>query len=584
MNRIFLPSILIVAAQMAFAIGDDFGDMDNSQNGAANNFYSNSTSESQNENEYENEYENNNYENGENENAEENYENNGANNYGNNSNEEYFNNGSYDGNLKALPNASVPPSANSSMNNLNMNSNSQIPTENTFTNQLAPINNTAPVNNAGNTPPMNAQASESSMNAIGTENTVAPMNTPIVNEAPVLNEMPLLNEAPSLEASANSFPVAKPQKLKGRQLSAAEQRYANSAKNSLPNLIPGTAPEEYYVQPRDNLWDISAQFTGDAYWWPRLWALNPSVGNNPNLIYPGMKLVFYPSDGQNAPDFAVSDKGDLLLPAGGPSLINSKALDAVVFNAIPPSDSVPVEKMGEIVDASSLPSDSSFIESVGGFAVLSSYMVEVPGFVSQSEPENFGEIESVDGTQLIPLAKDTAYARFDDDVQPGSRFLTVRKAALTEQDIYVYTGAINVVRKNNNGVYSVLVENSSLGVSSGDKIVPLKNLMRSLDPNSQANSARISSKVIATNSYPGFIAAQGTMLFLEKDDESGARPGEDLNLYMPVGGMVGFENTDLLGKLAGRARIIDITEESMVAIVLEAQSEISVGAQTWPEF
>jgi hypothetical protein len=45
-------------------------------------------------------------------------------------------------------------------------------------------------------------------------------------------------------------------------------------------------PEMYQVQRGDTLWEISGQFFGDPYVWPRLWAMNPSI-TNPHWIYPG---------------------------------------------------------------------------------------------------------------------------------------------------------------------------------------------------------------------------------------------------------------------------------------------------------
>ncbi|MEK7163994.1 MAG: LysM peptidoglycan-binding domain-containing protein [Patescibacteria group bacterium] len=49
---------------------------------------------------------------------------------------------------------------------------------------------------------------------------------------------------------------------------------------------------EYVVKAGDSLWKIALEQTGSGYNWVKIYQLNKSlVGNNPNLIYPGQKLV-----------------------------------------------------------------------------------------------------------------------------------------------------------------------------------------------------------------------------------------------------------------------------------------------------
>ena len=61
--------------------------------------------------------------------------------------------------------------------------------------------------------------------------------------------------------------------------------------------IAETAPERYTVKRGDTLWDISAMYLQDPWYWPEIWYVNPNIAN-PHLIYPGDVLYFSYVDGK----------------------------------------------------------------------------------------------------------------------------------------------------------------------------------------------------------------------------------------------------------------------------------------------
>jgi hypothetical protein len=61
--------------------------------------------------------------------------------------------------------------------------------------------------------------------------------------------------------------------------------------------IAESAPERYVVKKGDTLWDISAMYLKDPWYWPEIWYVNPNIAN-PHLIYPGDVLYFSFVDGK----------------------------------------------------------------------------------------------------------------------------------------------------------------------------------------------------------------------------------------------------------------------------------------------
>jgi hypothetical protein len=66
---------------------------------------------------------------------------------------------------------------------------------------------------------------------------------------------------------------------------------------SRPVPLADGHPDEYVVQVGDTLWDISATFLKDPWYWPEVWYVNPQIAN-PHLIYPGDVLALVIIDGQ----------------------------------------------------------------------------------------------------------------------------------------------------------------------------------------------------------------------------------------------------------------------------------------------
>jgi hypothetical protein len=78
----------------------------------------------------------------------------------------------------------------------------------------------------------------------------------------------------------------------------------------------GQAPETYVVRPGDTLWNLSQRFLNNPWYWPRIWSYNQQL-DNPNWIYPGSQIRFYPGSDVPIPPPPDEDDPDFEDLVGG---------------------------------------------------------------------------------------------------------------------------------------------------------------------------------------------------------------------------------------------------------------------------
>lgn len=107
------------------------------------------------------------------------------------------------------------------------------------------------------------------------------------------------------------------------------------------------APARYVVQRGDTLWDISAKFLRDPWFWPEIWYVNPQV-ENPHLIYPGDELALVWIDGQ--PRVTLARGGDVRLSPRVRSNPLSESIQAIPYDKVAAFMSRPTVLAKEDVD------------------------------------------------------------------------------------------------------------------------------------------------------------------------------------------------------------------------------------------
>ena len=131
-------------------------------------------------------------------------------------------------------------------------------------------------------------------------------------------------EAPAGDASDMTATEAA---VAGMNDAPAETQAAPTAQ-----LLRPDAPMNYTVKRGDTLWDISAVFLKDPWFWPEIWQINPQV-ENPHLIYPGDVLSLAVGAGGDAHVYISQYSGARLQPRLRSEAIEGP-IDNIPFSAI----------------------------------------------------------------------------------------------------------------------------------------------------------------------------------------------------------------------------------------------------------
>lgn len=199
-----------------------------------------------------------------------------------------------------------------------------------------------------------------------------------------------------------------------------------------------TAPGEVHtVVGGDTLWDLSQQYLGSPWYWPKVWSYNPEIAN-PHWIYPGNRVRFFPA-GEEVP--------------------------SRVETGTAPGEMVAEE--GEIQAATELgPASGEDLVSVSGkisYQPQGNTLVSTQAFVTQKEVDEAGRIDSSFSDAEMLSFPEQVYVRFKRkvDAKVGDRYLVFRTVSEVKHP----------VEKNKRVGFLTELNGTLRVISVGDKFV-----------------------------------------------------------------------------------------------------------------
>jgi hypothetical protein len=335
--------------------------------------------------------------------------------------------------------------------------------------------------------------------------------------------------------------------------------------------IPGTenaresAPGEVHTVVRgDTLWDLSQQYLGTPWYWPKVWSYNPQIAN-PHWIYPGNQVRFFPA-GEEVPS---------RVEAGtGPDEGEGAELEAAT-------------ELGPV-------SGEQLVETTGkiGYQGAGGTLAATRGFVTAKEVEEAGKIDSSFSEAEMLSYPETVYLRFKRkiDAKVGDRYLVFRtdqeiKHPITKQKVGYLTNLLGTVRVLSVGDKFVTAQVSETwdSIMRGDLVGPYgERLMErvAIRPNSKALKGYI---VTAMQPFLS-ITAEHHFLVIDKGSADGVQVGNTFSVLrqgnLAVGRLLGEVDTKgktLPDELIGTCLVTEVKERTSNCILVQSLREIYPG-------
>ncbi len=306
-----------------------------------------------------------------------------------------------------------------------------------------------------------------------------------------------------------------------------------------PNL------DTYIVQQGDNLWNITRKVTGSPWLWPRVWSYNPEI-TNPNWIYPGDQIRFFPSDVE--------------LPS--------------LYDLASAQREIPADQPAKIVD------DEAPRQRPGG--VDPARFVGL--FVTPKELSEAGTLRNSADEHILLSRNDRVFLSFPRESQPrsGERYFVYRTVGkvthpVTKKNFGYMTEVTGFasIEEVYEKVSKARIDATRLEVERGQFVTKLEeDIKERVTPTSA--SAPLEGYVLAVNYDTGVVAGQHNVVFIDKGKNDGVQRGNQFTVSRTDDPILG-DPKDLPPKTIATLMVVDTRDNASTCLVVAAKQEVEPG-------
>ena len=314
--------------------------------------------------------------------------------------------------------------------------------------------------------------------------------------------------------------------------------------------------DSHVVEPGDTLWDLTARVFNDPFLWPRVWSYNPEI-TNPNWIYPGDIVRFYPSQ-EPLPS----------LGQGGYEL-------ASVEQEMPEEEEEPEEIADiEVIEAAPIRRRSEPAR-VKRFVGL---------FVTPKELEESGMLTNAVDDKMLFSSHDLVYLSFPKGnvPSPGDKYMVYRtlgevlhpKSEKRWGYMTQVTGLASVqsVEKE---VTRARLDHTVVEVERGQYVAPMKvGLLSDVKPKAATN--KIQGVILTMQFDGGIVAGEHQIVFVDKGSNDGLERGDRLSVVSKGDPLTGRYDDMPYYEIA-KLVVVQTNTTASTCLVVDSKREIQPG-------
>ena len=303
-------------------------------------------------------------------------------------------------------------------------------------------------------------------------------------------------------------------------------------------------PERYTVVKGDTLWDISARFLNNPWYWPEIWHVNPQVAN-PHLIYPGDELALVYIDGKPRVTKVSSDRVVKLSPK-----VRSEPIDT-------PIPAIPLDAISSFLTDTRIVD----VEALNGAPYV---------------------LEGEDG-RIITGAGDRIYARGEKPADNVGVFRRSKEFRDPETGEFLGLEARSIARgeviAENKDVLTLRLKQSNEEVRIGDRLLvgEERRITTSFLPSSPDSD--IEAQMISVDGGVSQIG-QFDVVAINRGEREGLKPGNVMAVLKSgnlVRDPITNETIELPSERAGLMMVFQAYEKMSYGLILQATRPLSVG-------
>lgn len=302
-------------------------------------------------------------------------------------------------------------------------------------------------------------------------------------------------------------------------------------------------PDRYVVQKGDTLWDISAMFLRDPWFWPEIWYANPQV-NNPHLIFPGDVLTLVYLDGRPRIMLERGRTGERLQPQ-----VRVEQLEEAIFT-IPYDRIAAFLSRPKVLDASTVDSAPYILTSRRGH------------LAHGANTEVYARGDGLDEGQIFSVMHIGDRLRDPDD----GRLLGYAAT---------YVGEGTVVREGDPA--TMYLNSTAREALNGDKLLPVETEFP-LQFIPRAPEQSVEGRIIDVQDGISLVSSY-QIVTLNRGTAAGLEPGHVLAVWQAgrrVPDRFGGGSVDLPEEYAGYLMVFRTFEDISYGLIMQASNEIRI--------